>query len=266
MELLGIDIGGSGIKAAIVDTTTGELVTERRRIPTPESFKPNDVAAVAARLVEQFDYHGPIGVGFPSVVMNGVVMTPPTALAHPGWVGLNIADRLSAAAGCPVTVGNDADVACQAEIHFGAGKGQSGVVMVFTIGTGIGSAMFVDGRIVPNLELGRVYLRGHKKTIEQIASDRVREEQKLDWETWGKYLNDYFNYIELLFWPDMIIIGGGVSKKHEKFFPYIKVRSKLLPAAFRNEAGIVGAAMAAFNDHRSRLAAAPEPAPNGITT
>lgn len=247
MEILGIDIGGSGIKGAIVNTVTGELVTERRRIPAPASFKPDEVVKVAAHLVEQFDYSGPIGVGFPSVVMHGTVITPPTALAYPGWDKVNVADRLSQATGCPVTVGNDADVACRAEMHFGAGRGQSGVVMVFTIGTGIGSAIFIDGQIVPNTELGRVFLRDSKKTIEQMASDRVREEQKIDWEAWGKTLNDYFNYIELLFWPDAIIIGGGVSKKHKKFFPYIKVKAKLLPAAFRNEAGIVGAAMTAFS-------------------
>jgi len=249
MELLGIDIGGSGIKGAIVNATTGELVTERQRIPAPSSFKPNEVVKVVGQLVKQFDYSGPIGVGFPAVVMHGTVMTPPTALAFPGWSKVNLAERLSEATGCPATVGNDADVACLAEMYFGAGKGQSGVVMVFTIGTGIGSALFIDGKVVPNTEFGRVYLRDSKKTIEQIASDRVREEQKLGWKEWGERLNDYFNYIELLFWPDVIIIGGGVSKKHDKFFPYIKVKAKLLPAAFRNEAGIVGAAMAALDVH-----------------
>lgn len=249
MELLGIDIGGSGIKGAIVNAATGDLVTERQRIPAPSSFKPKDVVAVAADLVKHFDYSGPIGVGFPAVVMNGTIMTPPTALAFPGWDGVNLAERLSEATGCPVTVGNDADVACLAEMHFGAGRDQNGVVMVFTIGTGIGSALFIDGKVVPNTEFGRIYLRDSKKTIEQIASDRVREEQKLSWKEWGERLNEYFNYIELLFWPNVIIIGGGVSKRHDKFFPYIKVKAKLLPAAFRNEAGIVGAAMMALDAH-----------------
>jgi len=249
MELLGIDIGGSGIKGAIVNAATGELVTERQRIPAPSSFKPKDVIAIAADLVQQFDYRGPIGVGFPAVVMHGKIMTPPTALAFPGWERVNLAERLSEATGCPVTVGNDADVACLAELHFGAGRDQNGVVMVFTIGTGIGSALFIDGKVVPNTELGRIYLRDSKKTIEQIASDRVREEQKLNWKEWGERLNEFFNYIELLFWPDVIIIGGGVSKRYDKFFPYIKVKAKLLPAAFRNEAGIVGAAMTALDAH-----------------
>lgn len=249
MELLGIDIGGSGIKGAIVNAATGELVTERRRAPSPADFQPDEVVAVAADLVKQFDYSGPIGVGFPAVVMRGTVITPPTALAYPGWDNVNLAERLSAATSCPVTVGNDADVACLAEMHFGAGRDQTGVVMVFTIGTGIGSALFINGQIVPNTEMGRVYLRDSKKTIEQLASDRVREEQDLSWKEWGERLNDYFKYIELLFWPDVIIIGGGVSKKHEKFFPHIQVRAKLLPAAFRNDAGIVGAAMAALDIH-----------------
>lgn len=249
MELLGIDIGGSGIKAAIVNAATGELVTERRRIPTPASFEPDKIVKAVTRLVERFDYDGPIGVGFPAVVMGGEVITPPTALAYPGWDKVNVADRLSEATGHPVTVGNDADVACLAEMHFGAGKGQSGVALVVTIGTGIGSALFIDGKMAPNTEFGRVYLRDKKKTIEQLASDRVREEQKMSWEAWGKLLNEYFNYMELLLWPNAIIIGGGVSKKHDKFFPYIKVKARLLPAAFRNEAGIVGAAMAAFHAH-----------------
>ena len=249
MDILGIDIGGSGIKGAIVNATTGELVSERLRAPSPATFQPDEVVAVVADLVKLFNYSGPIGVGFPAVVMHGTVITPPTALAFPGWVDVNLVERLNAATGCPVTVGNDADVACLAEMYFGAGKGQTGVVMVFTIGTGIGSALFVNGQIVPNTEMGRVYLRNSKKTIEQLASDRVREEQNLNWKVWGERLNEFFQYMELLFWPDAIIIGGGVSKKHEKFFPHIKVRARLLPAAFRNEAGIVGAAMAALDQY-----------------
>ncbi len=247
MELLGIDIGGSGIKGAIVNAATGELVTERLRLPAPSAFQPDEVVATVAQLVNHFDYEGAIGVGFPAVVMRGTVITPPTALAFPGWADVNLAERISQATGCPTTAGNDADVACLAEMYFGAGKGLGGVVMVFTIGTGIGSALFNNGHIVPNTEMGRLFLRDSKKTAEQWASDRIREEQDLNWKEWGQRLNDYFTHIELLFWPDAIIIGGGVSKKHEKFFPYIKVRARLLPAAFRNEAGIVGAAMAALD-------------------
>lgn len=249
MDILGIDIGGSGIKGAIVNATTGELVSERLRAPSPATFQPDEVVAVVADLVKLFNYSGPIGVGFPAVVMHGTVITPPTALAFPGWVDVNLVERLNAATGCPVTVGNDADVACLAEMYFGAGKGRAGMVMIFTLGTGIGSAAFYDGRIIPNFEMGRLYLRGRKKTAEQLAADRIRELEKLSWKEWGERLNDYFQYIEMLFWPDVIIIGGGVSKKHEKFFPYIKLRAELLPAAFRNEAGIVGAAMVALDVH-----------------
>lgn len=249
MDILGIDIGGSDIKGAIVNAATGELVTERLRVPSPAGFQPDEVVAVTHDLVRQFDYNGPVGVGFPGVVMRGEVMSPPTALAFPGWGGVNLAERLSAAIGRPVTVGNDADVACMAEMYFGAGKGQTGLVMVFTIGTGIGSALFIDRHLVPNFELGRVFLRDSKKTAEQWASDRVREQDGLGWKEWGGRLNQYFQHIELLFWPDVIIVGGGVSKKHEKFFPYINLRARLLPAAFRNEAGIVGAAMAALDVH-----------------
>ncbi len=249
MDILGIDIGGSGIKGALVNATTGELVTERLRVPSPAGFRPDEVVAATQELARQFDYSGPIGVGFPSVVMRGKVVTPPTALAYPDWVGVDLAGQLSETIGCPVTVANDADVACLAEMYFGAGKGRAGMVMIFTLGTGIGSAAFYDGRIIPNFEMGRLYLRGRKKTAEQLAADRIRELEKLSWKEWGERLNDYFQYIEMLFWPDVIIIGGGVSKKHEKFFPYIKLRAELLPAAFRNEAGIVGAAMVALDVH-----------------
>lgn len=249
MELLGIDIGGSGIKCAVVNATTGELLTERLRAPSPVDFQPDAVLEIVDGLIKETGYKGPIGVGFPAVVMHGQVITPPTALAFPGWENINLAERINKICGCPVTVGNDADVACLAEMHFGAGRDQSGVVMVFTIGTGIGSALFLNGNIVPNLELGRVFLRESRRNAEQWCSDRVRQEKKLSWQEWGNRLNEYFNHIELLFWPDVIIIGGGVSKKPDKFMPYIKVRAKLLPAGFKNEAGIVGAAMAALDMH-----------------
>lgn len=246
MELLGIDIGGSGIKCAVVDANSGELISERLRAASPPGFQPDEVSEVIAALIKQTGYKGPIGVGFPAVVMRGRVVTPPTALAYPGWEGFDLAKRVSKICGCPVTVGNDADVACLAEMHFGAGKNQSGVVMVFTLGTGIGSALFLNGQMVPNMELGRIYLRENKKTAEQWCSDRVRQEKKLSWQEWGNRLNEYFNHIELLFWPDLIIIGGGVSKKHDKFLHRIKVRAKVVPAGFKNEAGIVGATMAAL--------------------
>lgn len=248
MEILGIDIGGSGIKGAIVNSKTGDLVTERERIASPAGFQPDAVIDIVRELVKGFSYEGPIGVGFPAVVQHGVVMTPPTALAFPGWDDYPLAKRLTKATRHKTTVLNDADAACLAELHFGAGKGRKGVIMVFTFGTGIGSALFLNGHLVPSLELGRIYLNGSSKTAEQWASDRIRQEKKLSWKEWGKRLNEYFQHIELLFWPDVIIIGGGVSKKHDKFLPLINVRAKVLPADFRNEAGIVGAAMAVMED------------------
>jgi polyphosphate glucokinase len=247
MELLGIDIGGSGIKAAVVNAVTGELVTERLRVPSPAGFQPDEIIETTGDLIKEIGYQGAIGVGFPAVIMHGRVITPPTALAYPGWENVNLAKRISRICGCTVTVGNDADVACLAEMHFGAGKDQKGVVMVFTLGTGIGSALFLNGLIVPNMELGRLYLQEKRKTAEQWCSDRVRQEKKLSWADWGNRLNEYFKHIELLFWPDLIIIGGGVSKKHDMFLPHIQVRAKVLPAGFKNEAGIVGAAMAALD-------------------
>ena len=245
MEIMGVDIGGSGIKAALVDTSSGELVTERLRVPSPKTFQPDAVIDAILDLRKQLRYDGPMGVGFPAVVIHGVVMTPPTALAFPGWDAYPLRDNLAVATDAPTTVINDADAACLAEMEFGAGKGEVGVVMVFTIGTGIGSGIFLDGHLLPNSELGRLYMRNSKKTAEQQFSDRARQANKLSWQQWGKKLNEYFRHIELLFAPELIIIGGGVSKKHEKFIPFIKTRARVVPAASRNEAGIVGAAMAA---------------------
>jgi polyphosphate glucokinase len=250
MKIMGVDVGGSGIKAALVDTETGQLVTERLRVPAPRSFKPDDVIDAILALRKQLRYEGPMGVGFPAVVIHGVVMTPPTALAFPGWDEYPLRDNLAVATDAPVTIINDADAACLAEMDFGAGQGERGVVMVFTIGTGIGSGIFLDGHLMPNSELGRLYMRNSKKTAEQQFSDRVRQSKKLSWQQWGKKLNAYFRYIELLFSPELIIIGGGVSKKHEKYIPYIKTRARIIPAAFRNEAGIVGAAMATVGSYR----------------
>lgn len=250
MKIMGVDVGGSGIKGALVETETGELVTERVRVPAPRSFKPDEIIDAIQKLRKQLHYEGPTGVGFPAVVIRGVVMTPPTALAFPGWDAYPLRDNLAVATDAPVTVINDADAACLAEMNFGAGRGERGVVIVFTIGTGIGSGIFLDGHLMPNSELGRLYLRNSKKTAEHQFSDRVRQADKLNWQQWGKKLNMYFRYIELLFSPELIIIGGGVSKKHEKYIPFIRTRARVVPAAFRNEAGIVGAAMAAVGSYK----------------
>ncbi|WP_420628957.1 polyphosphate--glucose phosphotransferase [Candidatus Leptofilum sp.] len=243
MITLGIDIGGSGIKGALVDTKKGEMVTDRLRIPTPKPAKPKAVIKVLKQIVDHFDYSGPIGVGIPAIVINGI--THSAANIDDEWIGFASQQAMAKATGCPVTLGNDADVAGVAEVRFGAGRNQSGTVMIFTLGTGIGSAMFVNGRLVPNTELGHLYLRNQKHDAEDWAAERIRDEQDLSWEQWGKRLNTYFQHIEFIFSPELIIIGGGVSKRYEKFLPYIQTRADIVPAELRNEAGIVGAAVLA---------------------
>lgn len=243
MITLGIDIGGSGIKGALVDTKSGKMVTDRLRIPTPKPAKPKAVIKVLKQMVDHFEYSGPIGVGIPSVVINGVTFS--AANIHDDWIGYKSEKAMAKATGCPVSLGNDADVAGLAEMRFGAGRGQLGTVMIFTLGTGIGSAVFVNGRFLPNTELGHLFLRNMKKDAEDYAAERIREEENLSWKEWGKRLNVFFQHIEFLFSPERIIIGGGVSKKHEKFLPFIDIRAEIVPAELRNEAGIVGAAVLA---------------------
>ncbi len=243
MKILGIDIGGSGIKGALVDTETGEMTTDRLRIPTPQPATPKAVIKTVKKIVKHFEYDGPLGVGIPSVVIDGVVQS--AANIDNGWIGYPGQKGIAKATGLKTRLLNDADVAAIAEMQFGAGRGHHEVVMVFTLGTGIGSAMFVDGRLVPNLELGHIYMQNQKKDAEEYASDRIRQEKGLSWQTWGGRLNDYFQYIEALFSPQLIIIGGGVSKKHDKFLKYIDSQAKIVPAQLLNQAGIVGAALAA---------------------
>lgn len=243
MQALGIDVGGSGIKGALVDVASGQLVTDRVRLPTPQPAKPRAVVKTIKKVWKQFDYDGPVGVGFPTIVLDGTVMS--AANIDDGWIGFPGQKAIADALGRPVKLLNDADVAGIAEIAFGAGRGRKGVVMVLTLGTGIGSALFIDGRLVPNCELGHVYLRGHEADAEEYASDRIRSVEDLGWRTWAGRLDEYLHHLELLFSPNLFILGGGVSKKHKKFIPFLTVRAEVLPARMRNEAGIIGAAMAA---------------------
>lgn len=243
MATLGIDIGGSGIKGALVNTNTGELVTERLRIPTPQPATPKAVIKTMKKIVKHFDYSGSIGVGIPSVVIDGVVKS--AANIDNGWIGFAGQEAMAEAAGCPVTLMNDADVAGVAEMHFGAGRDHKGVVMIFTLGTGVGSVMFVNGQIVPNLELGHMFLQDRPGDAEDFMADRIRKEEDLNWKKWGSRLNTYFQHIEFLFSPQLIIIGGGVSKRHDKFLHHIHVSAQVVPAQLRNEAGIIGAAVSA---------------------
>lgn len=246
MIALGIDIGGSGIKGALVDTQIGELVSERIRFDTPDPSTPEACISVIRRITKKLDYQGPMGVGIPGIAIRGVLYS--AANIDNKWIGFNAQVAIATKTGCTAVVHNDADVAAVAEHHFGAGHNQPGAVMMFTLGTGIGAAMLLDGRLVPNLELGHLYLRGMKEDAEAYASDRTRTEKKLRWKEWGERLHVYFQHIEFLFSPELIIIGGGVSKKHDKFLKYIQTRATLVPAELRNEAGIVGAAVAAVQE------------------
>ncbi|HVN54320.1 MAG TPA: ROK family protein [Anaerolineaceae bacterium] len=239
--VLGVDFGASGIKGAPVDPESGELLAERFRIETPETAKPKQVADVFAEIARHFSWSGPIGCGFPGVVRRGIGYT--AANIHRSWIGTDIAGLFSEKTGCPTTVINDADAAGLAEMKFGAGRGRKGVVILLTLGTGIGSAIFTDGVLIPNTEFGHLQIR--EKDAERRASDAVRQEKNLSWEQWAIRLNEFLHAMEALFWPDLIIIGGGVSKYHELFFPYLEVKAEVVPAQFLNLAGIVGAGLAA---------------------
>ncbi len=215
MKALGIDIGGSGIKGALVDTDRGEMITDRYRIPTPRPATPKAVIATIKKIIRHFDYQGPLGVGFPGIVVDGIILS--AVNIHKGWENFAGEEAIATATGSNVIVRNDADVAGFAEMRYGAGQDAKGGTMIFTLGTGIGSSMFVKGQCVPNLELGHLYLPRHKTDVERYASDRARKELGLSWKEWGKRLDEYFNHIEFLFSPQRIIIGGGVSKNHDKF-------------------------------------------------
>lgn len=241
MEILGIDIGGSGVKGAPVDVEKGTLLTERKRIPTPQPPTPDALGDVVAEVARDFKWQGPIGCTFPGVIKAGVVYT--AANIDESWVGFNGQKLLEEKSGCRVLFLNDADAAGIAEMEFGAGQGHQGVVIMLTFGTGIGSAIFVDGRLLPNTEFGHMEIRG--KDAEHRAADRVRTEKELSWEKWAERVNEFLGRMEMLLSPDLFIIGGGVSKKHEKFLPLLKTRAEIVPAQLLNDAGIIGAALAA---------------------
>jgi polyphosphate glucokinase len=238
--ILGIDIGGTGIKGAPVDTRTGRLLADRHRIPTPQPATPDAVTSVVAELARFFEWEGPSGATFPAVIKNGVALT--AANVDKSWIGTDAAERFSGAIGGDVTVVNDADAAGIAEVAFGAGRNRNGLVIMVTLGTGIGSAVFLHGELVPNTELG--HLKMGKHDAEDLAAESVRESEDLSWKEWAKRLNDYFDVLEHLFSPDLFIVGGGVSKKADKFLPLLRTEVEVVPALLLNEAGIVGAAMA----------------------
>ncbi|MEV6956725.1 polyphosphate--glucose phosphotransferase [Streptomyces sp. NPDC051183] len=243
MQIFGVDIGGSGIKGAPVDLDRGDLARERHKVLTPQPATPEGVAGCVVEVVRHFDWDGPVGVTFPGVVTGGV--TRSAANMDKSWIGVDTAALLSRKlGGLPVTVLNDADAAGIAERSYGAAEGRDGTVILLTLGTGIGSALFVDGKLVPNTELGHLELKGHD--AETRASVKAKEDGDLTWERWAHRLQKYLAHVEMLFSPDLFIIGGGVSRKPEKFLPLIQgIRADIVPAKLQNNAGIVGAAMAA---------------------
>lgn len=243
VHVLGIDIGGTGIKAAPVDVASGKLIADRFKVATPHPAEPDAVAAVIAQLVSHFQWTGPAGITFPGVVDNGVIRT--AANLVPDWISLNAADVFGKASDLQVTVLNDADAAGVAEMAFGAGAGHRGTVLMLTLGTGIGSALFYDGVLVPNTEFGHIEIHG--KDAEERASERAREEKDLSWGKWAGRVDEYLEKMEALLSPSLIIIGGGISKRSDKFLPKLtSLRAQVVPASLLNDAGIVGAAMAAL--------------------
>ena len=241
---LGIDVGGSGIKGALVEIDTGELKSERHRIPTPIPATPQAIAETINKIVEHFNYKGKIGIGFPAAIQHGNVLT--ASNIDKSWIGQNADVLISKTTNCPVTVLNDADVAGMAEIKYGEGKNVDGIVIFLTIGTGIGTAFFLNGKLFPNTELGHIYMKKSIKA-EHYASDAIRKNEDLSWEKWAKRFNKYLRYLEKLFYPDLFILGGGISKKFNNYSKYFNLNTKVVPAKLQNYAGIIGAAVSTPN-------------------
>lgn len=239
MEILGIDIGGSGIKAAIVNIEEGRIVSERFRLPTPKPSKPHAVADVVCKMIEHFDYSGPVGVSFPTVVKNGKAIF--SSNLHKDWKNLNIDELFKEHCGHDFYVINDADAAGIAEMVYGAGRGKDGLVITITVGTGIGSGVFFNGQMLSNFELGRLYWKSGE-LVELYAADSARKREDLSYKVWGKRLNKFLKYIEDTLHPDLFILGGGVSKKMDRFEDAINIKTPLVPAIKLNNAGIIGAA------------------------
>jgi polyphosphate glucokinase len=249
MKALGIDIGGTGIKGAVVDTKHGVLKTDRLRLLTPHPAEPDAVAAVVQTLTSHFDWTGPVGCTFPGVTMGGTIHT--AANLAPDWIGVDGAELFAKTTNCPVTVLNDADAAGLAEVAFGAARGNEGVILMVTLGTGIGTALVHGGKLVPNIELGHLPLHGGD--AEKYAAEIVRERDNLTYDEWGSRVGEYLRLVEDLLWPDLFVLGGGISKKADKFEEFLDCRTPVVPARLLNQAGIVGAALQAVRaGERSR--------------
>lgn len=237
-KILGVDIGGTGIKGAIVSVKTGELLTERFRLSTPKPATPEAVAGVFTELVDHFGYQGPIGTGFPAIIKQGVAMS--ASNIDRDWIGKHVAELLGGSCGQSVYVLNDADAAGIAEMQFGEGAGRQGLTMMITIGSGLGSSLFLDGKLLPNTEFGHVIMHGN--IAERYASNRTRKDQDLTWTEWGQRFNEYLQYIYKLLSPDTIILSGGASKKFAKYEALLDLPIPIVPARLLNNAGTVGAA------------------------
>jgi polyphosphate glucokinase len=239
MKVLGLDIGGSSLKGAPVDTKTGQLLAECHRIATPARLSLAEMGAAIARMAAHFEWKGPVGVGFPGVVQGPRIRT--SANLHPDFVGLDAAAEFERIVGAEVSLVNDADAAGLAEATFGAGRDVKGALLLLTFGTGVGSALFVDGLLYPNTEFG--HLKRGGESWEKFVSGAAKERRGLDYPAWAAEVGEYLRELEDLVWPDLIIAGGGISADHAKWFPHLKIRSKIVPAGFLNEAGLVGAAL-----------------------
>jgi polyphosphate glucokinase len=244
MTVLGIDIGGSGMKGALVNSITGEMLTERFRIPTPESRKPKAMARVVKEIVDHFNYSGPVGCGFPTTLRHGVCKSQGNL--HKKWLNVNVKELFSEATGLPVTVINDADAAGYATMNYGIGRGKKGFVVMITIGTGLGSGAFWDGELIPNFELGQIPYKEYDK-IEYWAAASAKEREGLSYKEWGKRFNVFLQYVETIVSPDLIILGGGTSKDFDEYKDYITIETPVIPAGLQNHAGIIGAAAAALH-------------------
>lgn len=241
MQVFGVDVGGSGVKGAPVDLTTGQLAASRTRIPTPKPATPDAVVDAIADIVTSHGWSGPVGVTVPGVVLNGVVQT--AANIGAGWVGFDAATVLAERLGMPVKVLNDADAAGLAEVMYGAAKGETGVVLLLTFGTGIGSAYLYKGNLIPNTELGHLIFKGG--IAEEYAAGRLVKRGDLEIEWWARRVDEVLDYLDDLFWPDLFVFGGGISKRFETYSHLLDTRARIVPAKLRNQAGIVGAALAA---------------------
>lgn len=237
---LGIDVGGSGIKSALVDVADGSLITERARVDTPQPATPEACSSAVREMVDGYDYDGPIGVGFPAVIRRGVVETANNI--DPTWIGVEVEELFAVTTGSEVVVLNDADAAAIAEARFGTAAGVPGLVLTITFGTGIGSGLLVDGELVPNLELGQIEFEGHVPA-ESYFSARARRREDLEWRDWGARANRYLRHVNQVFNPDLIVLGGGLTKYWDNFRTSLDEQLPLLPAAMGNNAGLVGAAL-----------------------